>query len=87
MVSSENHRPGAEQSERGCCCVGLECVGRKGEDPNVLQCCLVIGSYFFTVALYVKSESLFLFLSPQIIVMYLQVLECERNQTLVQTAW
>ena len=27
------------------------------------------------------------FLRFQIIVMYLQVLECEKNQTLVQTAW
>ena len=27
------------------------------------------------------------FVSFQIIVMYLQVLECEKNQTLVQTAW
>lgn len=26
-------------------------------------------------------------LSIQIIVMYLQVLDCEKNQTLVQTAW
>lgn len=48
--------------------------------------------YIFTslLLLYVLKLSLF-FLSPllipQIIVMYLQVLECERNQTLVQTAW
>lgn len=45
---------------------------------------------FLTPALPGETESFFLFpplLVPQIIVMYLQVLECERNQTLVQTAW
>lgn len=34
-----------------------------------------------------KLSLSFFSLIPQIIVMYLQVLECERNQTLVQTAW
>lgn len=62
---------------------------KKRGDTIVLECCLIIRSYFLTVALYVKTESGFFFspLIPQIIVMYLQVLECERNQTLVQTAW
>lgn len=43
--------------------VGLEHVARKGRDPSVLQCCLAVGSCFFTVPLYVKTESFFFSLS------------------------
>lgn len=44
-------------------------------------------SLLLLYALKLSNFSLSPLLVPQIIVMYLQVLECERNQTLVQTAW
>lgn len=69
------------------------CAWREGA-PIVWASCLISFLYMYictSLLLFcVETESLSSFpplLIPQIIVMYLQVLECERNQTLVQTAW
>lgn len=68
-------------------CVGLEYRIGKGGDTIVLECRLVSIVISFLLPYMLELSLFFSPLFPQIIVMYLQVLECERNQTLVQTAW
>lgn len=60
---------------------------KKRGDTIALEYCLIMRSYLLLVYMLKLSLVFFFPLIPQIIVMYLQVLECERNQTLVQTAW
>lgn len=56
---------------------------------KVSSTCLIklfhFGARLLCVGYILKQQPIFV--SLQIIVMYLQVLECEKNQTLVQTAW